>query len=307
MPVGTIIDKVRHVLSNPRLIGRGLNRLYYRATHGRANPDGVDVFDADWDNLVLLDACRYDLFEAIEGLPGTVQKRQSKASNTIGFLKANLANRDLRDTVYVTANPQFRRIKAELDTEFHAVVDLWDHGWDGTMNTVLPETVTGEVLKIAERYPNKRLFVHYGQPHVPFVGSIGREQFDLDRITEHSLPFWQQPMAGEWELDDNDIWDAYRENLELTLPHVERLLERLQGKTVVTSDHGNMIGESAAPVPVTEYGHPGGVYTAKLVTVPWVTYTDDNRKEITKGENATTSEGRSPEIVSDRLEYLGYK
>lgn len=195
MPVSGVVDSVRSVLSNPRLLGRGVNRLYYRATRGRFNQDGVDVCDAGWDNLVLLDACRYDLFESTDGLPGALEKRQSKASNTIGFLNANVANRDLRDTVYVTANPQFRKIEDELDTEFHAVVDLWDHGWDEAMNTVLPETVTESAIEVAEQYPNKRLFVHYDQPHVPFIGPTGRERLDLDRISDHELPFWQQLMA----------------------------------------------------------------------------------------------------------------
>jgi len=300
-------DAVGRVLANPRLLGRGLNKLYYRATVGECNVDGIDVFAADWDTLVILDACRYDLFESSAGLPGRLERRQSKASNTVGFLRANMADRDLRDSVYVTANPQFRKIEASLDSSFHAVVDLWDQGWNEAMNTVMPETVTDAAIEAAEEHPNKRLVVHYNQPHIPFIGSTGREWVDLDGATEHGLPFWQQPMAGDWEVDDAVIWEAYRENLELVLPHVERLLDAIPGKTVVTSDHGNMIGESSFPVPVREYGHPDGIYTPELVTVPWHVYTNGERREITTQEGEQTSERESSSDISDRLEALGYK
>jgi hypothetical protein len=308
MPVSDVVDRLSALASNPRLLGRGINRLYYRATRGQSNPDGVEVFDADWDTLVLLDACRYDLFASTDGLPGTLERRQSKASNTLGFLRANVATRDLRDTVYVTANPQFRTIEDELGTQFHAVVDLWDHGWDEAMHTVLPETVTTEAVATAEEYPNKRLFVHYNQPHVPFVGPTGRERFDLEAITGHELPFWQQPMASEWDLDKSEIWDAYRENLEVVLPHVERLLETVRGKTVVTSDHGNMIGESSAPVPVTEYGHPSGIYTPELVTVPWLVHLRGDRKRVVTESAATAQQDTNGNTrIEDRLKHLGYK
>lgn len=305
MLASSVADAAGIVLSNPRLLGRSVNRMYYRVTQGDYNADGVDVFDADWDTLVLLDACRYDLFESTSSLPGTLEKRQSKASNTVGFLKANVADRDLRDTVYVTANPQFRKIEDDLDTTFHAVVDLWDRGWDETMNTVLPETVTDAAIKTAGKYPNKRLFVYYNQPHVPFIGDTGQTTFDLDTITKHELPFWQQPMAGGWDIDDEVIWDAYRENLELVLPHVERLLNEFNGKTVVTSDHGNMIGDRSYPVPIREYGHPHGIYTDELTTIPWLVYSREDRREITS--DSASNDDSVAGTVDDRLEHLGYK
>jgi len=305
---GAARQALASVSRNPRLVGRQLNRWYYRATAGAYNAEGVDLFEADWDTLVLLDACRYDLFESVgahETLPGTLEPRTSRASNTVGFLRANVAGRDLRDTVYVTANPQYRKHEVALDATFHAVVDLWERKWDDEMDTVLPETVTEAALDAVEAYPDKRILVHYNQPHVPFVGQTGREAFDTDAIASHPLPFWQQPMAGVWDVDDEAIWTAYRENLDLVLPHVERLLTHLDGRTVVTADHGNMVNERSFPVPIREYGHPGGVYTHELVTVPWLVHEADERRRVV-AEDPVADDRTADETVEDRLEALGY-
>lgn len=114
-PLGGVFATARRAWHNPRLVGRALNRSYYQFRGGEFNDGGVDVFDADWDILVILDACRYDLFEAVSDLPGDLERRESKAGNTVGFLRANVAGRDLRDTVYVSANPQFRKLEDELN------------------------------------------------------------------------------------------------------------------------------------------------------------------------------------------------
>jgi hypothetical protein len=59
--------------------------------------DGINVLEEDWDNLVILDACRYDLFKQVNDISGDLQKRQSQASMTAEFLNRNFAGkRNLR-------------------------------------------------------------------------------------------------------------------------------------------------------------------------------------------------------------------
>jgi len=112
-------------------------------------------------------------------------------------------------------------------------------------------------------------------------------------------------MAGAWGASDEEIWDAYNENLHVVLSHIENLLEELEGKTIVTSDHGNMIGERGDPVPIREYGHPRWTYTEELVTVPWLIHETGTRK-ILVAESGDTLEEAS-ENIQQRLEALGYK
>jgi len=289
---------------NPRILCRQFNRYWNRFQIGKYNRNGVEIADEDWDNLLLLDACRFDLFKETATLPGELSPIKSLGTDTVQFLKSNLMGRDLRDTVYVTANPQFHKIREELDCEFHDVIDLWRVDWDDTIQTVRPEVTASATLQATEEYPNKRLFVHFNQPHVPFIGEAGKENFSIEEIIDHPLPFWQQPMAGVWDVSDSEIWDAYRENLDSVIPYVRDLLNELVGRTVVTSDHGNMIGERAEPIPIREYGHPRWIYTEELVTVPWLVRESSERKTIQRGTG--TGSVVTSARVKERLESLGY-
>lgn len=295
-------DQVLRGLRNPDLIRQVLNKAYYRrGNRWSYNERGIDVFAEDWDNLILLDACRYDLFAERHSLPGRLERRQSRASNTEEFLQANFGGRDLHDVVYVTGNPQLAR--KEVDTSLHAVRNVWqDEGWDERYRTVHPETMAEWTIRADEEFPNKRLLAHFMQPHYPFIGPTGREHFDLD-----SLAFWRRFDRGEIDVPDSVLKKAYRENLLLALPYVADLLEHLQGRTVVTSDHGQLFGERAGLIPKSYYGHPAGVYHDDLVTVPWLVYERGNRKETyPESPVSDTASGVEEETVRDRLHDLGY-
>lgn len=288
-----------------------LNRLYYTHAGTREyNPDGVHIFEEEWDNLLILDACRYDMFERAlvdSGLCGTLSKRTSRGSNTEEFLDANVAGADLLDTVYVTANPMFERHADRLDTRFHAVINVWqEEGWDEEHNTVLPETITDYASEAAEQYPHKRLLVHYIQPHFPFIGSDVGFGATIPDPQDQGFDLWTQLRLGDLSTPAETIWEAYDANLELTLPHIERFVRTHGGKTVVTADHGNMIGERSFPFPIEEWGHPAGLYTPELVTVPWFECEYKSRKDVV-AEPSTEEDTHSDErLVTERLENLGY-
>lgn len=299
--------RLRRALDNPVLFLRQINRLYHRRFGRREhNTDGIDVFAEDWDTLCILDACRYDMFARCSELPGRLEQRESKGSATTEFLTANLDGRDLQDTVYVTANPQLYRNRESIDVAFHDVVHVWqEEGWDEEHGTVLPETVTEYALRAAEEYPNKRLVIHYMQPHYPFIGA--ETDFDKGHLTgARQENVWNQLLLGALDTEREDIWHIYEANLKRALPHVEKLLETLDGKTVVTADHGNMVGERAFPLPIREWGHPRGIYTEELVCVPWLVHKSGPRREIRIGESKNQSETVDQDIVADRLKQLGY-
>lgn len=300
------LEGIRKGLAEPRLVLQEVNRLFYRRL-GRwpYNRGGLDVFDADWDNLLILDACRYDLFDRVVDLPGETTEVRSRGSATVEFLRGNFDGRSLLDTVYVTASPMLYRHRDEIEVQFHEVVDVWkDRGWNDRYRTVLPETVAETALDTAERFPNKRLLVHFIQPHYPFLGPTGQEHFDLDRLDFQ----WEDAAAGKLGISMDIVRRAYEENLEEVLPSVERLLFQLEGRTVVTSDHGQMFGERLSPVPIREYGHPPGLYAEELITVPWHVYDEGPRREIV-GEDPETSADRNEDVgdlARDRLRELGY-
>ncbi|MXR52997.1 hypothetical protein GRX03_15465 [Halovenus sp. WSH3] len=295
---------IRKGLANPRFILQELNRLYYQRLYSRThNEDGLDIFAADWDTLVILDACRYDLFERVADLPGETTAVRSKGSATEEFLRGNFDGKRLHDTVYVTASPMLHRHRDDIDVEFHATVNVWDdRGWDDQYRTVLPETMAEETLAAAEQYPNKRILSHFLQPHYPFLGETGAEWFDLDRLDFQ----WEDVATGDLDIPDAVLERAYEETLEAALPSVERLLSELRGKTVVTADHGQMFGERLFPVPIREYGHPVGLYAEELVRVPWHVSENGPRREITAETPTEETTRASEDVATDRLRELGY-
>lgn len=301
------LDQLLSGVKHPSLVLRELNRYYFlRFRMRQFNDAGVDIFTEDWDTLVILDACRYDVFRDQNSIAGRLESRESKASETVGFLKANFDGRDLRDTVYVTANPQLYRFRSEIETTLHDIVHVWrDDGWDDTLGTVRPEKTTEYALNAAESYPAKRLIVHYIQPHYPFLDT--NTEFDKGHLErEDDEPnLWYRKLWGELDVDRETLWRLYVDNLEATLPQVQRLLDGITGRTIVTADHGNMFGERSFPIPIREWGHPHSTFTEELVHVPWLVIDDGPRRSITADEPRTESRAVDAD-VSDRLNQLGY-
>lgn len=302
------LSQLRRGIRNPRLVLREANRLYYSQARTRPfNTEGVDIFGEDWDNLLILDACRYDMFEEYADLDGRLESRISRSSSTQEFLNANFRDRKLLDTVYVTANPQFYRHQDWLKTTFHEIRHIWqEDGWDEQYRTVLPETTTDYALQAASDHPEKRLIVHYIQPHYPFLTDDGGTYRDDEIFLKpDKTGFWERVMTGDLNVTQSEVWDAYVRTLQRALPAVERLIAGLDGKTVVTSDHGNMVGERASPIPIKEWGHPRGVYTEELVKVPWLVIESGERKEIV-AEEPIAGHDLTSDVVEDRLQDLGY-
>jgi hypothetical protein len=142
------------------------SELYHRKLGTRDyNNSGISILSKDWDNLLILDACRYDYFSDHEDrYDGELQKQQSKGSATKEFVSANFANKSCSDLVIVTANGWYIKLKDEIGFECHSIYDCWD-------NQPTAERVTQAAKECVERYPNKRLLIHYIPPHHPYIGN----------------------------------------------------------------------------------------------------------------------------------------
>jgi len=279
----------------PRRAAIELYGLYRNYLYG--GNSGQYITNQDWDNLIILDACRYDLFEDVAApqLSGTLDKFKSRGTHTGEFMKQNFTDVDHNDTVYISSNPN----PAEVDARFFDVISVWDDGWDADLHTVPPEEMTEATITASKDYPNKRIITHYLQPHYPFIGQIGKQFHDKHGYTDLSKPdhIWLKMRRGD--ISKEEVWNAYEENLEVVLPHVSKLLKELIGKTVVTSDHGNAFGEYGV------YGHPPRAYIPCLENVPWFEAKYEKRKKITKSDASVTTQDDSADIEG-RLADLGY-
>lgn len=289
---------IRNPTKAPKYVGKAVNAKYYDYTNTSSfNDSGVDIFREDWDNLIVLDACRFDYFKKYSDLPGKLTKKESKASMTHEWLTANFTDRRLHDLVYVSANGNFLHQRKAMNSAVHEFIGLWDDEYrTGEMNRVTPPgIVTKHAVDAAENYSRKRLLVHYLQPHYPYIGP------GAEGITpEGSL----EQMVVENRLTTEKLRELYRENLEIVIEEVHDLLSHLEGKTVVTSDHGEMLGERSYPMPIRQYSHPRGIYTNELVEIPWLTYTRGQRRRIVEDEPETVE--YDDEGVEEHLRQLGY-
>jgi hypothetical protein len=300
------LDSIKRAARDPARVIREANRfLHTRGFRHQFNPRGTAVLDEDWDNLIILDACRYDYFAEQADLPGRLDSRESLGAATYQFIRANFSDRVLHDTVYVMDNAWYLQLKDEIGTEVHAHYNLHGGGYDvefadEELDVVAPHEMTRFARRAANEYPEKRLIVHYLQPHHPFLGETGQR---LEQTSSSLLEV----------LDDNDhctvelLREAYRENLDIALAEVEQLLPDLEGRTVVTADHGEMLGDRHRYLPMRDYGHHPGIFNDATVKIPWLVVDSGERRTIRSEEPADTEESVDHDAVEDRLEQLGYK
>ena len=191
-----MLSQLNTALRNPRLAVLELNRRYQRQIRNR----GLSIPDADWDTLVILDACRYDIFEQRCSIDGNLSKVTSRGSHTSEFLAENFGDESFPEIVYVSATPQLRA--HEPEGNFHAVVPVWEDGWDESLSTVPPAAMAEATQRAHEEYPDKRIISHFLQPHYPFIGEQGR-QIEHGTVTGDGVLQHESGGASIW-IDSNE-------------------------------------------------------------------------------------------------------
>ena len=179
---------------------------------------------------------------------------------------------------------------------FQNIVDSWIQDWDEEINTVRPEDLTDTALDNLEY---SKTIIHYIQPHRPFI-SLGEKDFEWSpknkiegeekslkrKIFDRTRPLWDpvfqklpytlqsriksllgmgnnyEKLAREHGAEQTKKY--YRKDLRMALEEVERLIQNLDGKIIVTSDHGELLGERG------EWGHSIGSKRQELLEVPWL-------------------------------------
>jgi hypothetical protein len=279
----SILEQVRHAREQLQANARNPAWWYFEFTQqvvpnlpsGPKSPSAgaVRVMDQPWDNLIILDACRADAFrfvlarhaEAFAGVRYSLKDVESLGTYTPEFLTRNFSGGTYPDTVYVSANPYVSSLLPQ--GTFRDVIHVWREKWDDRFQTVLPRDMAKAAMRARRDFPDGRLIVHFMQPHTPFVG-------------KYKLPgeaFWDIALNQGLEKAKR----AYIENLEAVFRVLPPVLYYLQGRTIVTADHGEAWGEPAPPLGVPIFGHPKRVHIPSLTTVPWmeVLQKDDGLEE----------------------------
>lgn len=284
-----------------------LDKMIYNlkpATFRGHYPGEINTMDKDWDNLILLDALRYDIFKNHSKFKETPIPVVSKGNDSWSFMKENFINKTYHDTVYVTANPYAEQIGNNV---FHAIESVLDK-WSSEFHTVLPEDVTSTAVEASNKYPNKRIIVHYMQPHVPHLGDIA-ESIDVDvtggnwmhheKQRGDEITIWSAYINGI--INKDQLHKSYIQNLNIVGNSVRNLVDELTGKIVISSDHGENLGEKYFGFEV--FGH--GQDTKECRIVPWLQLSCDERKQIVS-EKPIGNELTEENNIDERLHDLGY-
>ena len=211
---------------------------------------GENIFGREWDVLLVLDACRIDLMRDVLNdldIGWKVNELESVDTMTGYWMEKTFIpehENKMEDTIYICSNPHSESLLSEAD--FHILDEIWKYSWDINTGTVLPEDVTDKAIRMRREYPNKKMLVHYMQPHNPFISDLElntKSKGKNDAIQHEGLDAWDRLKRGDLK-DKNRVWKAYEKNLVSVIGEVERLLQNMDAETVVvTSDHGNAIGE----------------------------------------------------------------
>jgi len=254
---------------------------------------------ADWDVLIVLDACRADALREVTGTDAPAVRSPGVCTPQwiakVGPLLERL------NVLYFTANPVVDREvqKRSLQVE---LISIWKRHWSRFTRLAIPSvhplSVNGVVLTYLEmgRLEGRRVVIHYLQPHSPYIGAIplavsrwGRSNSEFGRachaLTRPDVAVRQG--AFDWTL----LKRAYRMNLALAWDAARQLAGQLTGTIIVTSDHGEMLGEDGG-----KFGHEGHWRYPQLYAVPWLRLDGSAEREAQNCESD----------VLTKLEALGY-
>jgi len=272
------------------------------------NRNGVSVMTEDWDNLCILDGCRADLFEQTVDVDqfNEYTVRKSLGSCTPQWISRNFLESSFGDTVYISGNAFVSQLALD---RFHDVIQIEETIEE--LGVVHPRSVRDAVERASEQYPNKRFIIHFVQPHIPFIPAVDLvyEQHGDGESTVYGgkcNPAHVHEALATGTIGHDEWWSGYRENLELAFEYAMECAELLGGKSVFSSDHGNMAGERTWPIPIRLYGHPRSVRTPELVDVPWAELTVGERRDWVD-EGAGSQSMLADDEIDDRLRALGYK
>mgnify|MGYP002762996521 CR=1 FL=1 len=265
-----VLPKIRHIRGTTR-ISLILKKLALRNQEQVSEDQAESIFKKDWDNLILLDACRHDMYEEVMG---ETDYRYSLGSATPEYISKTFSEGDYSDVVYITGNPHFyetifrEKTGRKPEEVFHTVYNTYETDWNEKEGVVLPEPLIRDAKNARKLFLDKKIIVHFMQPHDPFLTSEIKQNPNKPLSDESSVEVGEERtpepgLAEKGKIEKEKVLQHYRENLEYVMNEIEDFVDELEGKTVITSDHGEMMDENGF------YGHPEGFKLKSLRKVPW--------------------------------------
>jgi hypothetical protein len=307
----------------PQEIARSLrgafNGPYYTLT--TRYPLGTNIYERDWDLLLVLDACRVDALREVApeyDFIETVDSIWSVGSSSHEWICKTFTNEHreaISETALITSNPFFPQVLEDrtFPPKNYSIPLMWAdwdvvdgdafakylhvhrHDYDDYFPEAPPQVMTDYAIDAARSQSFERMVVHYLQPHTPYIAGAYEQERPLTDVENDP---WTALANGVATVEEVEA--LYLENLRLVLDSIETLLSNIDAPDVViTADHGELFGELGL------YGHPEGFVHPDLKKVPWATATasdsGDRTPEVDEARQLATDVD-----TKQRLADLGY-
>lgn len=317
-------------------VNEAAGEVTMKALNPVADKMSTPIWDTDFDVCLVLDACRYDLWNEVIGngkgnvtsmadyvvehpLSEHTDSKWSVGAASPEWLSKTFARKydeTVARTGYVTANPFSGKQGTEKafldaavfplqDRDFAHLDEVWRDAWPMSeeMPTVAPATVTERAMWAYENKDMERLVVHYMQPHTPFKKrpewTAGWELDGFGTGGGKGKNDWHKVRDGE--IPKDEFWNAYAANLEWVLHEVETWINKTDASILVTSDHGNAMGE------YSQWGHPPGSANPAIRKVPWVEVEGVGTAPIDAANMTAPPTTDTESDIDEQLAALGYK
>lgn len=290
---------------------------------------GTNVYEKDWEILLLLDTCRVDALREVKeeyDFINEVGEIWSVGSTSKEWVEQTFTNQyanKISKTAYVTGNPFSNTLLGNRQrTEYGTTHGTWLHReftnrfikdelvdietlghmeplWGSTgkdapfERSQHPRALTEHTIEAARSGEFDRIITHYMQPHSPYFASSN----EYESLKEFEKAPFEAVVSGD-DSDKERVWEAYLDNLRYVLDDIENLLKNVEGKVVISADHGELFGK------YMHYHMPGNVHP-KLKKVPWVEIEASDKRTIEPNVELG-GHAEANEVSEEQLEALGY-
>lgn len=164
------------------------------------------IHKKDWDVLIILDACRYDIFsdvyKKVFGDIGRLYKVKTESNWTFGWFVDTFYNMPkMNDVTFISASPSvnsdnvkiydrkkesiYGNIKFNAKEYFKKVIDISQTKFDKEYGFVFPEDVTDTIINNIK--VNGKMMCKYFQVHDPYLYYINKGVVEKKNISDFNM------------------------------------------------------------------------------------------------------------------------
>lgn len=195
---------------------------------------GENIYDSNWDLLLVLDACRVDTLREVADeydFIENVESRWSVGSQSAEWMANTLTDshrESIEDTTYISGNgfsagvlkrgsrpPANNTIPFDIsswstvnENTLHSHIEVWETNHNETYGSVLPGPMTDYTIEEGRNGDANRIITHYTQPHLPYIGTAYREGREATDLENRGYELLEEGRGSR-----DEVYEAYKETL----------------------------------------------------------------------------------------------